>query len=394
MARDDSILKVIEQIYEAAVEQEGMDKLALAMARAFDTESGFISFGRRAARAPYLTIEGVPSATENFDLGARIDYAQHYHERNIWIERSAIRGYPAIILCHEVADTRTLLRSEWYDYCQRLDAFHCLGAQFRVGDGLVGAFGAHRPRRARAFDEDDRRKMRQLMPHLERALQVQLRLGAAERDRAISTEVLGRLSLGCIVASARGTILFANAIAESLIHAGAGVAVVNGKLKASDPRVSGQFERLVAEAAASKGGGSQSGGLLNLPRPSERPLQALISPLRSPRAGFGPQVPAAIVLLWEQSEGASASTAYLRISYGLTEAEAKLLAALASGQTVAEYAEAATIATATARTHLKRVLLKTGHHRQTDIVREISANPLFTMAGVNQFGAPPIPKGS
>jgi DNA-binding CsgD family transcriptional regulator len=381
MARNDPLLSVIERIYEAAVEPEGMDKLALAIARIFHSESGFISFGRRTASAPFLTVEGLPSATENFDHGARVAYAEHYHARNIWIERSAIRGYPAIILCHEVADTRTLLRSEWYDYCQRLDAFHCLGVQFHLGDGLVGAFGTQRPRRAREFTEEDRRKMQQLLPHLQRALQVQLRLGAAEKDRAISGGLLEGLALGCILASARGTVLFANAAAERLIRAGEGVVVANGRLKASDPRASGPFERLVSEAAsAGNGGNIGSGGFMNLPRLAERPLQALISPLRSPR-GFGPAVPAAIILLWEQNDAAPASTAYLRICYGLTEAEAKMLAALAAGMTAREYAQASAISVATARTHLKRILQKTGHRRQTEIVREIAANPLFKIGG-------------
>lgn len=56
---------------------------------------------------------------------------------------------------------------------------------------------------------------------------------------------------------------------------------------------------------------------------------------------------------------------------GLTSTEAELAAALAEGRSLAEFASARGCREATARTHLKRVLEKTGTHRQGELVHRV-----------------------
>ena len=55
--------------------------------------------------------------------------------------------------------------------------------------------------------------------------------------------------------------------------------------------------------------------------------------------------------------------------HGLTPAEARVAAALVKGDTLAQYAEQAGCSEDTARTHMKRILDKTGASRQADLVR-------------------------
>lgn len=130
---------VIADIYEAAVEPGGLDGLARIIARALECESGFIALLEAAPEGGLPRMVGLPSATANFDAAARSSYAEHYHRCNVWYERGSKMGMPAIVLSHELVEERTLLRSEWYDYCEKLDAFHCLGAQFPLGGYDPGA---------------------------------------------------------------------------------------------------------------------------------------------------------------------------------------------------------------------------------------------------------------
>jgi DNA-binding CsgD family transcriptional regulator len=67
--------------------------------------------------------------------------------------------------------------------------------------------------------------------------------------------------------------------------------------------------------------------------------------------------------------------------YGLTWSEARLLSAIAAGQSLADYAQIAWITIETARFHSKNVLAKTGHRRQIDLIREIAASPAIKLAG-------------
>jgi DNA-binding CsgD family transcriptional regulator len=58
----------------------------------------------------------------------------------------------------------------------------------------------------------------------------------------------------------------------------------------------------------------------------------------------------------------------LSANFKLTPAETRMFEQLATGATVAEAAETLAIAKTTARTHLSRILSKTGVTRQTDLV--------------------------
>ena len=61
--------------------------------------------------------------------------------------------------------------------------------------------------------------------------------------------------------------------------------------------------------------------------------------------------------------------------WDLTAAEAQLALALADGATLEEVASRSRISPETARVHLKRVLAKSGTHRQSELVRLILTGP-------------------
>lgn len=63
--------------------------------------------------------------------------------------------------------------------------------------------------------------------------------------------------------------------------------------------------------------------------------------------------------------------------YELTSAEACLASALVAGETIGRYAERTGISKETARTHLKRIMSKTGACRQVDLIRMIVSGPAF-----------------
>ncbi len=377
------LLRAIENIYEAATDPAGLDKLALAIARTFGSDSGFIAFNeapQRAAASP-PRIVGVPSATENFDAWARSSYADHYHDRNIWFARGIALGIPGVVTGDELVDKTAFLRSEWYEYCRKLDAYHVLGSLVPVGDGLIAQIGVHRPRGATAFGSEDKRAMLRLLPHVGRALHVQIRLGVSERDRAVTLEILDGLAVAVVIVDVSARVLFANKIAERVLRTGEAMTVIDGRLQLHASSQKAVLERLIYEAAqTSAGRGMAAGGIVATPRRSGTRLSLLVSPIRSIRMGLGHAVPAAAIV-FSDTEGATVPREpVLAEIYGLTPAEARLLSALAAGQTLAQYSQQQGIHVGTARTHLKHVLEKTGYHRQTDLVRAVTLDPVIRFA--------------
>lgn len=372
---------VVARIYEASVEADGLDRLAGIVAGALGTRSGLLTLLNRPepGQLALPTVVGLPSATANFDDWARTAYAEHYHGCNIWFERGVRRGFPAIVLSHELVPPEELLRSEWYEYCQRLDAFHVLGAQFHVSGELSGQFGAQRPRHSRGFDESSRRTMSLLLPHLQRALQIKVRLGLCERLSAVTLDLLERAGIAVMMLDESRRLLFANPLADRMLGRQSGLHMARGRVSAGSPATE-VFERLVREAAqTSAGKGLHAGGMLNVSGADGTASRVFVSPLPPDHLPCGTGIPAVLILASDAAGAPRPPADQLREAFGLTPAEAQLLAALVGGENPSDYADRLGISIDTVRTHVKRVLGKTGFHRQVDLVGAIASDVLLRL---------------
>jgi DNA-binding CsgD family transcriptional regulator len=137
----------------------------------------------------------------------------------------------------------------------------------------------------------------------------------------------------------------------------------------------------------SDGAADDAGGTLPLPRPWPRKaLTAVVTPLpaTTPLAdlAFDLSRPAALLLINDPDRAVPLPAERLASAFGLTSAEAKLAAALATGTSLSDYADAAQITIGTARWYLKQALAKTGAHRQSELVRHV-----ITAAGAMGAGA-------
>lgn len=77
----------------------------------------------------------------------------------------------------------------------------------------------------------------------------------------------------------------------------------------------------------------------------------------------------AILFLADPERAPALDAGVLEQVWGLTPAEARLAKALMQGKTVQDFARDGGVSLNTARTHLKRIFLKTGVRRQAELVR-------------------------
>nr|WP_246343383.1 helix-turn-helix transcriptional regulator [Sphingobium jiangsuense] len=96
------------------------------------------------------------------------------------------------------------------------------------------------------------------------------------------------------------------------------------------------------------------------------PLALEVSPLRPSASAFGEQLPAVLVFIRDPE--APIAAARLRELFGLTRTEGAVAAALGRGAPLENIAASMGIGLATVRSHLKRILAKTGTHRQAEAV--------------------------
>jgi DNA-binding CsgD family transcriptional regulator len=104
------------------------------------------------------------------------------------------------------------------------------------------------------------------------------------------------------------------------------------------------------------------------------PLSVAVTPMdeRDRPAGLIGPLALVAVSMPERAEGPREEG--LRVLFDLTPAEARLVTALCSGETLAGYAGATGATLNTVKTHLKHVFEKTGETRQTDLVRRVATD--------------------
>jgi DNA-binding CsgD family transcriptional regulator len=235
----------------------------------------------------------------------------------------------------------------------------------------VVPFSLYRRIGADPFSASELAFLDRLLPHLNRCLRLQLRLGAAEADRRQLAAALDAYPRALIVLGADGQIMHANARAEALLGAGDGIAARGGRIAASDPRAEGRLRRMIAMAAATGAGlGTDPGGNVVLPRrPPGRPLCALVSPLPNGAIRDRGAGGLALLAVHEPDRQQPAPARLLAELFALTPAEARTALALIEGNRLQDVADRLGVSLATVRTHVQRAFDKTGTHRQADLVR-------------------------
>jgi DNA-binding CsgD family transcriptional regulator len=380
MAQTDDIHALVSAIYDAALEPERWPSM---LERFGDLFGG---------SASALLVQNLPSgfgftALVRFDPAylalARTAYADP--RRNPMAARWYLRhpvGVPKV--GGQAHDRREFYRSEMYNDLMRPQRLQdgAMALLVREPDHCV-IWNLMQPHGAEPFGEQDERLLQLLVPHLQRAMQLFLRVGALEARVGAAEEALDRLPLGVALVNAKGKVLHLNRTAEAIVASSDGLWVGREALGAATPRETRELHRLIAEAAAAGcGEGMGSGGALALSRPSGgQPLAVLVAPYPGTRLADGGEWPAANLFVCDPEREDVTPTDLLRRLYGLTGAEAAVAAVLLQGKDVTEAAEELAISLHTARTHVKAVLAKTGARRQAELIRLLLRGPAGLLVG-------------
>jgi DNA-binding CsgD family transcriptional regulator len=228
-------------------------------------------------------------------------------------------------------------------------------------------------RKTRPFGEAQVALMRELMPHLKRALQVHARLVEADARAHGLGVALHALDTGAMLVGNRGRVLFVNDSARATLALHDGLTIERGELRAERPRDTAALRGLISGAAETgSGAGLLSGGVLLLGRPSSRrALQLIVSPVSPGEALMEPRAHA-IIFVTDPERVRKPDVALLRRVHGLSRSEADVAHCLLQDKSVRETSGVLGISINTVRFHLKQLFAKTGTARQSQLVRVLS----------------------
>lgn len=368
VAFDNLTSKLIEHFYTAATEGIGWAGMASAIASALGSTSVVLKL-HGAGDVVHLL-----ECTENLSVSDhQQSWAAHWHRQDLWVERSAAFGIGRIVTDHDLVSPEEQQRSGFYhEWLRALDIHHMVGAVFPGGDGMLGVLGIHRPKRAGAYTDDDRRKVAFLLPHLRRALWLSQKLSAVATRQMAAEEVLERIDAAVFVVDRHCRIATLNARGEQQLREARGLTRRRDCLALTNTSLNERFTQLVYAAISTASGCLASAGSpMVIPRDGQLPLTLLVTPLYADNGSTPFPEPLALVVV-RDPEAATLATACLRDLFGFTKTEAVIAADVASGLSVDKIATHRGIGTATVRSHVKQILLKTDTHRLAEAVALIA----------------------
>jgi DNA-binding CsgD family transcriptional regulator len=170
-----------------------------------------------------------------------------------------------------------------------------------------------------------------------------------------------------------GSVLCSNAAAERLFAAGDGVRVEAKKLSTVRAREAQKLAATIRATAVLAEGvldPAESPRVVHIRRDRARPLGVVFAPLWASNAlRLGDPRARVLAAFHDPDAALTLDPALIAELHGFTEVEALLASALVRGLTLAEFAHERSCSEHTVRTHLKRVLEKSGARRQSDLVR-------------------------
>ena len=245
----------------------------------------------------------------------------------------------------------------------------------------VNLFGVFRHERNGVVDEEMRRRMRLLIPHIRRAVLIGQVIDIETTQAETLTDTLNGISAGMFLADEAGRIVHANLSGHAMLAAGDVLLAPAGRLVARDAQSNQSLREVLLLAGSGDAAVGTKGISMPLTSQSGAPYVAHILPLTSGARGqMGARYVAVAALFVHKAGIAQPSPPeILAKTFKLTPTELRVLLAIVQVGGVPETAEALGIGEATVKTHLHRLFTKTGGSQRADLVKLVAsfANPLI-----------------
>jgi DNA-binding CsgD family transcriptional regulator len=226
-------------------------------------------------------------------------------------------------------------------------------------------------------DEELRRRMRLIVPHVRRAVRTGKVIDLTQAEAATYADILDGLSPAIFLVDAEGLIVHGNAASRSVLEKGELLRATNGRLSAYDAQVDQTLHNALV-AAGSSGSNEEIGGKSTaIPlrtRTGERYVAHVLPLTPGERRKSGPASTAVATLFVRKAELETAPPSeVIGKTYKLTPTELRVLLAIVNVGGVRQVAGNLGVADTTIKTHLGRLFEKTGVSRQADLVKLVAS---------------------
>ena len=242
-------------------------------------------------------------------------------------------------------------------------------------------FSVARHARDGLVDDEMRRRMRLLVPHVRRSAMIGKLINLSRVEAAAMADTLDGLQAGMFLVDAAGRLVHANASGRAMLNDG-NVLHANGRPVAPEIHADEVLSDVFVAAGNGDAALAEKGVAARLAARDGDRFVTHVLPLTSGTRRQAGVSYAAVAAVFVQKAGQDPSPAVQTLAeqYDLTAAELRVLIALTDFGGVAEVAAALKLSPATVRTHLRHVFEKTGVRRQADLIKLMASYPAPILA--------------
>ncbi|AMJ62930.1 hypothetical protein [Bosea sp. PAMC 26642] len=249
--REDSSAAIIDLIYDAALSPELWSEVLIKIADMTGSMGGIMY-----QMAPYRG-EILGRSLGRLDP----DCSKLYEERhfaNPWSAHMFVQPAMALVLSDEILPLGELAQSEFYaDVLEPQGIVHNYMTPLISRPDLAVAFNMTRSVGEGVMHDDQRFLLQRLIPHLQRASQLHLRVEQYEALRDASLKTLDLLTTGVVIVDRWASVLFASqtAIRSAQMH---GLVLRDRTVSASPQPFGAQLRQLIQRAINGGSGGAMA----------------------------------------------------------------------------------------------------------------------------------------
>jgi DNA-binding CsgD family transcriptional regulator/PAS domain-containing protein len=369
--RQEHFLAAIEQLYAAALDPGGWQEFLASAATIFNADNAYLSEIEHAKGS----LDCVIHRPLNWDAISIGRYTSLMAEDP---RLPAFRGNSLVPQhCREIVSEQRLHQSRIYaEALKPLDVEFSLVVSLPEQQGITRYLGLVRNASKNAFDTADCGLLRDIVPHLSRALTIQQTIARQSAQRFAPQIILDRLPHSVLIVDRRGHVIEMNSAAKQLLAAGRGISISKQRLSIGDD--DDQLHaalHAVLDPSSTKTSAAHT--LVLGANGGDAPLTLIVSMAKPVLIGQAAPGGLAIISIPNAQRHGDEDESVLRMSFGLSPAQARLAVMMMSGYSVKEAAQGLNIAESSARQYLKIIFSKTGTRRQSELVRVIGDTLAF-----------------
>jgi DNA-binding CsgD family transcriptional regulator len=357
MSEDEKLRGLIEEIYDAALEPALWNDVAVSINQYVGGQACGIF--KDSANQSGLTHDCCGADSHSVQLYAEIH--SRFDPLSTLPPLGHVISIADLVNHDEYCEGR--LYQEWLQPQGRVDAANVLLEQSSPNSAVLFTV----PSGAGMIDEERRRRIAQIVPHLRRALLINTTIDHQQSEATTFNDTLDGLSAGIFLVDAGCRIVHANTAGHDILRADDFLRCINGQLVARDAQASQSLHEVFADDCGALGA---KGTALPLTAHDGGYYVMHVLPLTSAaRTRIGITYEAVAALFVRKVALDRVCGEAVARAFKLTPAELRVLLTIVAVGGVPETAVALGLAETTVKTHLHRVFAKTGTCRQADLVK-------------------------